>query len=807
MTPAQFWVQEIERLVRDEREARASRQRARQSAVAESTAPRVSGAVPTRQTPKQTRPNVSSPAVKAPTGRVTGSGKASVMPTGLASSHDSPKGFATVAPKAARAPVILGAGKSLLDEEWRVKGGRGGQGQALGRAKVAVSFGAGGAVGIDARAAALSAGYSPAVLKVVSYAHGVTRATSTAQYVQRDGVQLETYDGRLLADHEAVAAEMKEWEQDFENRRESQDVVTMRLSLTGVPADEQEAALEQAVKAGFDGHRHAWRIEANDKGELTARVVVVLAGHDPSSHNEHGNRERERFKVLETKTGPKLVERYDTSIKQRIGAATGIEAGSISLAVGKPGHGTEAAAYRVGQLIEAGGARADTGERLGQAGQERTVARDWKGHLNSFQPRDTMHLVLSAKAGVNEEAFSRAVRGFLHEQFGDHKFAFGVHTDKAESASHIHAHAIIAVRSEEGQKLRTGPAILNAWREAYAAQAQAQGLKIVATRAMEQASSQSYGSKDRAIVQAADSPRAGREERDRAYARENANLVENARKRIETARTNPAKQPVTERQRLVVNASLSTWQQQLRADPTNNVAQENVFRLSIATYAGATIHRLDESRKGQTVAGTAAEMKDALRDINTEAVKHAATLSGDDKTAFMAQASKAMLQMAATVELKRAEEAGVTRLNPDSLRAVAGSATSKIIEQADRNAQAEAREAQSAERLAQDAERAARGTGGGEIDPTRLVETEAARVVAAQAQVVASRERAEASEAADAADRARLDPTQHLDRNAEDKSERLAALEREQRAEMERLKAERATLSQGDMQRGPRQRQ
>ena len=807
MTPAQFWALEIERLVRDERNARASRQRARQSSMAAALARIDSDAVGTRQPLKQTSSPAASPSLKVQISRAVGNGNASGPLPGLAASHDRPKGFAVVAPKGARAPAVLGAGKSLLDEEWRVKGGRGGQGQTMGRVKVAVSFGT---VGIDARAAALSKGYAPAVLKIVSYAHGVTRATATAQYVQRDEVQLETYDGRLLEDHEAVAAEMKEWEKDFENRRESQDVVTVRLSLSGVPAVEQEAALEQAVKAGFDGHRHAWRIEANEKGDLTARVVVVLAGHDPASHKEHGKRERERFKVLETKTGAKLVERYDTAIKDRISAATGVEAGSISLAVGKPGHGTEAVAYRVGQLIEAGGAKADTGERLGQAGQARAVARDWKGHLNSFQPRDTMHLVLSAKAGVNEEAFNRAVRGFLHEQFGDHKFAFGVHTDKAESASHIHAHAIIAVRSEEGQKLRTGPAVLNAWREAYAAQAQAQGLKIVATRAMEQASSQSYGAKDRAIVQTAESPRAGREDRDRAYARENANLVENARKRIENARTNPAKQPVTERQRLVVNTSLSTWQQQLRTEPTNAVAQENVFRLSIATFAGATIHNIDASRKGQIMAGTAAEMKEALKTINRETVAHASTLNGEEKAEFLARTSAAMLQMATSVDLKQAEEAGVTRLNPDSLRAIAGSATSKIIEQAERNAQVERQEALAAERFAQDAERAARsaaGTGSAEIEPTRLAETEAARVVASQAQAVASRERAEATEAADAADRARLDPTQQLDRNAEDKSERLAALEREQRAEMERLKAESASLRQGEVQRGPRQRQ
>ncbi|KIU54233.1 hypothetical protein QU41_00475, partial [Bradyrhizobium elkanii] len=87
----------------------------------------------------------------------------------------------------------------------------------------------GGALG---RARQLAAGYQPAVIKVVSYARGIARATATGQYVQREDVPLETHDGRMLTDREAVAEEIKAWSADFSKRAESQDVGAFRLKLT-----------------------------------------------------------------------------------------------------------------------------------------------------------------------------------------------------------------------------------------------------------------------------------------------------------------------------------------------------------------------------------------------------------------------------------------------------------------------------------------------------------------------------------------------------------------------------------------------
>jgi type IV secretion system T-DNA border endonuclease VirD2 len=127
-------------------------------------------------------------------------------------------------------------------------------------------------------AALLARGYQPAVVKVVSYAHGATRATASAQYIERDEVELETHSGQRLPDKAAVADEIKAWSASFEKRQPSQDVVTVRLQLSGLRDNsEDRERLTAAAGAAFEGHRHALRIDARASGEIEARAVVVMA--------------------------------------------------------------------------------------------------------------------------------------------------------------------------------------------------------------------------------------------------------------------------------------------------------------------------------------------------------------------------------------------------------------------------------------------------------------------------------------------------------------------------------------------------
>ncbi|OYZ90210.1 MAG: hypothetical protein B7X99_17735, partial [Rhizobiales bacterium 17-65-6] len=285
-------------------------------------------------------------------------------------------------PKAARAAPAPGAtpahviirGATLsggLDEERRRRlpapsgGGAGRQaasprsGSAATPIEGGLSGGGGGQGGGGslARARQLASGYQPAVVKVLSYATGVTRATKTAQYAQREDVPVETHDGRILSDHEAVADEIKDWSKDFDKRKPSHDVVTVRLKLHGVPdTAEGRESYAKAIAAGFEGHRHASRIDRLPSGELDAHIVTAAAG---------GPKERFRVRVERIGTAENGFDqkrfdyRSEAVMKARIHAAAGIPEHAISLGPGKPQHGREGVTWQLNRLVERRGPLVD----------------------------------------------------------------------------------------------------------------------------------------------------------------------------------------------------------------------------------------------------------------------------------------------------------------------------------------------------------------------------------------------------------------------------------------------------------------
>ena len=344
--------------------------------------------------------------------------------------------------------------------QWRKGvGERPGQGASVRRVAICrwkeglpARAGQGGALG---RARKLAAGYQPAVIKVVSYARGVARATAIGQYIQREEVVLETYDGRMLEDREAVAEEMKAWSTSFAKRAESQDVVALRLRLEGVrDTPEGRERMGAALAAGFSGHRYAARIDITPSGELEARAVVAMAGSA-----------KERFRVRDERVGDGEASTMRRKFRYGLGRGHqntdrgGDGAGGSMLSFWLPAgtsHGRDGVTYRLNKLVEAGTAIDDRGRPVANVADTRSVAREWGRSLRSQSSRDTMHLIISAKAGTDVAALTSAARAFLHDRFADHKFMFGVHTDK-EADGHIHAHAVITVKNEAGQKIHPEP--------------------------------------------------------------------------------------------------------------------------------------------------------------------------------------------------------------------------------------------------------------------------------------------------------------------------------------------------------------
>lgn len=561
----------------------------------------------------------------------------------------------------------------------------------------------GGSGGIGSSQRLIAQGYSPAVVKLISFASGGARATATADYVLREDAPLETHEGMILTDREAVATEMKRWSQDFEKRAKSQDAASVRVAVAGLKdTPEDRAKLEETVAVVFRGHAHAMRIDAVRDGSIEARVVTVLAGR-----NEEGK--AERFRITEQRVGSEedgfQLRVFDARSQAAIHARVeeiGIAAYRLSVEPGTPAHGVDGLTHRLNQLADRGPAQRSDGGTVSNAGEVRATAQAWKEQLRSQTPRDTMHLIISSKAGVDHERFRNAAREFLHAQFADHKFMFALHTDR-ETDGHIHAHAIVAVRDENGMKIHPNRQTFVGWRTGFAEAAQANGLKIAATGAMERASSQSYGAKDKAIVDAADRPRAGREDRDIAYATRPANaaMIANARRRIETARSNPVRIPVTERQREVVNASLGVWSATVKQQPGNAIALNITNRLTLSFVAGHVLTTVEQTTKAyqkeeNAMAITAAKMTSDLQTLNKLVNTVAEKLPPESRKVFTERSGEYLEIMAGRLDLQRQKEQGVQSVSPDAVLGLAGSAANRLLQEARAVAIKEVREAEQA---------------------------------------------------------------------------------------------------------------
>jgi type IV secretory pathway VirD2 relaxase len=626
----------------------------------------------------------------------------------------------------------------------------------------------------------LAAGYQPAVLKVISYGHGVARATAIGQYIQRDQAALETHDGRILATQEAVAAEMKTWARDFDKRRESDDVATFRLTVAGETNPERLVA---AVEAAFAGHRYAYRIDRRDDGTASARIVATMAGHNVVRGDDGDEQVRHRFHLSDARVQGD--RRFSAPTRQmiadRVGAAIGIPAEAVDVVpVGKASHGKAGVVYHLSRLTHDGAARGGGGEAIATEPQVRAAAQAWGKALRSFSPRDTMHMILSAKAGEDKEALVRAARGFLHEQFAEHKFAFALHDDK-EVDGHMHVHVIVAVKGEDGQRLRPGPADLRAWRELYAAQAQQQGLKIVATSAAYRASSQSYGPRDKSIVDVAERPRAGREAQDQAYAKANPHVVENARQRIQRARINPVGLPETKRQLAATGEGLRDWQAVAQAQPDHPTVAQYIARLTQSLASGKILVSLNQYRKASNMAdATAAEMRENLKEISEAVALAAGIMDGATKIEFLRRTAATMEKLAIQTDLKASQETGQTHMSEDEVRQLLGPHADALIARAREIEAAEQREAERAEAIR---DRAIadqnREESSGAIDPASLREVAQDRAATRHAETIAARERREAQAAAEAARALAENPNQRLDPNLA-QGERLQELKHQQ---------------------------
>ena len=353
-------------------------------------------------------------------------------------------------------------------------GGRGSASKGRGAPRAQVTSAITVARPMEARLAAVSKGSQPAVVKMASYGGGA-RVGSMLNYVSRAGeLKVENENGRILEGREELARIRGDWDHLFQNRAESRDIgsFSVEIAASGFASDE---ALHEQVRytltSGFGDRRYAYAIAKNEGGSVTVQGLVVLRG---------GQGER---LTGDAKAAGIIQGRYDAS------AAAGEAAAKFSFH--GYGNGVEFGASRLRGLVDRhDDVRDDRGQPMANekvAGD--LVQKEWRGELHSRKSRDVMHVIMSARAGTDVTAFEGAVRDFLAHQFAGHRYVFAMHdpaSDPKEAGEggkrpHVHAHAIMAMKSDSGDRIETTPAVFREWRSVMAEKAREHGIEMEMT--------------------------------------------------------------------------------------------------------------------------------------------------------------------------------------------------------------------------------------------------------------------------------------------------------------------------------------
>ena len=336
------------------------------------------------------------------------------------------------------------------------------------------------------RFSALARGSQPAVVKLASYGGG-GRAAAMMSYTSRSGeLAVENDRGERVLGRDALAKQRAEWEHLFDNRAASRDLGVFHVSIDAVSLSsgvDQDDQLREILRFGFGNRRFVYAARERSDGGLDVSGVVVL---------RDGNGER---LTGDRKAAEIVQQRYnDTEAGRDVKARFRFHG---------YGNGVEWGTARVRELVASSDreVRDDTGRLIGDATQAGDlVQKEWRKELHSRKGRDVMHLIVSARTGTDASAFEGAVREFLGKQFAGHRYVFAVHDpalDPKEMAEggkrpHIHAHAIVTMRSETGERIVTSPQLFREWRSLMAEKAREQGIDMELTDRREFASAPAY---------------------------------------------------------------------------------------------------------------------------------------------------------------------------------------------------------------------------------------------------------------------------------------------------------------------------
>ena len=318
--------------------------------------------------------------------------------------------------------------------------------------------------------AGLAAGSQVAVVKLASYASGRASMGALVNYQSRGGdLALEREDGSSVEGKAALTDLVATWAAETNSRAPSKDSLAFAFSFS---EPRSEGAIGGGLGEAFEGHRYAWRAEPDGEG---MNVLVVLSAAS-SRRDEMGRPTR----IFDNR---KSLARFQETIKATFGEEAKIGPPSWS-------HGPEGMARQMREASLRGALPLATpaGKSIDSPEAAREMAQSWKRDLRSQNPRDTAHIIISAKPGTPREAFVDAARATLATEFAGHKYAFALHSDRA----HLHVHAIVRMDNALGRRLDPNIGDFKRWRETMASHARERNIAMEPTSRFDQALTPAY---------------------------------------------------------------------------------------------------------------------------------------------------------------------------------------------------------------------------------------------------------------------------------------------------------------------------
>ncbi|KQZ95859.1 hypothetical protein ASD64_18280 [Mesorhizobium sp. Root157] len=442
---------------------------------------------------------------------------------------------------------------------------------------------------------ALASGSQPAVVKLASYG-GSGRVGAMISYVARAGrLALENQRGERVSGKDALSGLRSDWACLFDNRADSRDVAVFNVRISPVSCDGKDrgSVAREILQTGFGDRRLVFVVDDQGGDDLTIRGVVVLR-----------HRSGERL-TGDGKAAQIVQQRFESSE-----FSTGIEA---HFRFHGFGNGVRFATARVRDLVERfnGQVRDETGRLFNAPKDARDlVQKTWRHEMHSRKGRDVMHLIVSARAGTDLAAFQSAVRDFLGEQFAGHRYVFAVHDPSGDPKEmveggkrpHIHAHAIVTMRSETGERIITSPQVFREWRELMAAMAREHGIDMELTDRRDRASPPAYtGSQVRPVSWA------GRTEHE--------GTSKAAQARYDAKRQNLEMGATTHRSQSYMTAAAVIWRELVAEVEEKGRAEYAVKQIERIKVASQNAKQTSEKRLSTTISQSNLTMLTALIEI------------------------------------------------------------------------------------------------------------------------------------------------------------------------------------------------